>query len=196
MTKMENDFGEGYRPVRYVKRRSRFISGDPNNYPSCITEESRSQAELDNMELRANQTQIQNEEGYEDRRRRKILSKLANVYEVSKSDKQKFIQDISRMTKEVRDFIVLEIAPLEIAVEAAIEEAAESLEIITSTSEAQVDSSYIRKVTEKVSELRVFEFISNKSNLSKELKRKLFEVLHGQKPKVEVPRPPTVRTIR
>lgn len=189
------NIGNAYRPVRYVHKPSKFISGDPEKYSSFICRETRTDRELDLIDKEAEQKQIQVEEDYAERRRKRILSKLANVYEVSDRDKKKFIKDISTLTNKIRDFIVLEIAPLEIAVDAAIEEAAESLELITLTNNARVDSAYLRRIIDRLSDLRIFEFVSGIAGINNETKRKLFELMHGGKD-AQLPQLPTLRQVR
>lgn len=172
----KTDLGSNYIPIRKVKvhRASRFISGESENMPSCI---------VDGIEDRGASPiqRITPEESQAEKRRKRILRRLANVYEVPETDAKRFVRDISSLTTRIRDFIVLEIAPLEIAVEAAIEEAIESLEIVTSTKGAGIDSSNLRKVADRISELRILNFMLDLSKVDDNVRRRMYKILYGAK---------------
>lgn len=115
------------------------------------------------------------EEDHDEYLRRKARERLANLPDVSPEVRRLFTQNLRSHTEAIRDFLVTEIAPFEVAMEAALEEASEAIELVTGTKNAKIEFSRPRRVADRMSELRTIDFLCRQFNVPEELRKIILE---------------------
>ncbi len=102
-----------------------------------------------------------------------LENKTIDIVTVDNKTTTHFISSLDSNIKKIRDFLVSEIAPLDIALEPAIEEASQILRIITDDTEVEPSYKHIRTILNDAINLKVIEFLASNLKLSNDLKGKL-----------------------
>jgi hypothetical protein len=108
-------------------------------------------------------------------KRKKLLSHLANLADVPPGIQEEFIKQLKLHTEAIRDFLVTQIAPFEVGMEAALEEASEALELVTGTKNAKIEFSRPRRIADKMSELKTVDFLCKQFSVPDDLRKVILE---------------------
>ncbi len=102
-----------------------------------------------------------------------LENKTIDIVNVDSKTTTRFIGSLDSNIKKIRDFLITEIAPLDVALDPAIEEASQILRIITEDTEVETSFKHIRTLLNDAINLKVIEFLASNLKLSNDLKGKL-----------------------
>lgn len=99
-----------------------------------------------------------------------VLNNSTDVLDISKKKKKKFVKEIKGRIQEIRDFVVNEIAPVELSVFNAFEEAKQELELLTG-GKVEQSSRHIEAMVSDAVAIKMFHFISELLSLTEDQKK-------------------------
>ncbi len=102
--------------------------------------------------------------------RAKAKGHITNVVEVPTSIRQRYISELDRLTKDIADFLITDVAPFESALDAAVEDAGQMIRLISGAQQAEFSLGRSEAIIRRLSELRTIDWICTRLKMPQDIR--------------------------
>lgn len=95
---------------------------------------------------------------------------ITNVTEVSKEQRNAYNKSLQKLTRDLTDFLVIEIAPYESAIDAALDDAGDSVRIITGVQHASFSMGRADALLRRLPELKTLDWVCKRLAMPEDIR--------------------------
>lgn len=95
---------------------------------------------------------------------------ITNVTEVSREQRNAYNKSLQQLTRDLTDFLVVEIAPYESAIDAALDDAGDSVRIITGVQHASFSMGRADALLRRLPELKTLDWVCNRLAIPEDIR--------------------------
>lgn len=111
-----------------------------------------------------------NRDGATDAELQRASHLITNVVEVEPATRRKYSKNLDLLTRQFRDFLLLEIAPYESALDAALDDAGESLRLITGVQSASFSLGRAEQLLKRLPELKTLDWVCKRLRIPADIR--------------------------
>ncbi len=120
-----------------------------------------------------------NRDGATDAELQRASHLITNVVEVEPATRRKYSKNLDLLTRQFRDFLLLEIAPYESALEAALDDAGESLRLITGVQSASFSLGRAEQLLKRLPELKTLDWVCKRLRIPADIRELIVQEYMG-----------------
>lgn len=110
----------------------------------------------------------------EQRRAEETLG-LLNLKKVPPALKVKFTEALYKEHQHLFKFLMLQTAPVELAIDPAVADATEAMRMITGSADVEISTTRMRAFLQDLVDMKMLDYLSHKLKLSKDLRQKIID---------------------
>jgi hypothetical protein len=120
-----------------------------------------------------------NRDGATDAELQRASHLITNVVEVDRATQRKYSRNLDLLTRQFRDFLLLEIAPYESALDAALDDAGESLRLITGVQSASFSLGRAEQLLKRLPELKTLDWVCKRLRIPADIRELVVQEYMG-----------------
>lgn len=120
-----------------------------------------------------------NRDGATDAELQRASHLITNVVEVEPATRRKYSKNLDLLTRQFRDFLLLEIAPYESALDAALDDAGESLRLITGVQSASFSLGRAEQLLKRLPELKTLDWVCKRLRIPADIRELVVQEYMG-----------------
>jgi hypothetical protein len=120
-----------------------------------------------------------NRDGATDAELQRASHLITNVVEVDRATQRKYSKNLDLLTRQFRDFLLLEIAPYESALDAALDDAGESLRLITGVQSASFSLGRAEQLLKRLPELKTLDWVCKRLRIPADIRELVVQEYMG-----------------